>query len=880
MLAIWKVKVNYLQTLAGTGKNPQFSWVIKADHYNVVQTAYEMKIIKQGEELPVYCSGKVYTEQSAHVIADSFRMESLTTYEVYIKVWDNWGEISQWSDPCIFISALLSEEEWCAPFISMETEKDKDISKGTYVRGCFYLDKPVKKAYMVSTALGLYHSYINGEKAGRDEMTPGWTVYRSRLLYQTYDVTDLVQEGENVWSAHLGAGWYKGKMGIDGVRNMGGKVTAFSGQLLIRYQDGTTKTVVTDRSWKGCDSPILFSEIYDGEIYDSRMEQEGWNQKGFDDSAWNYVRQVEQRTDILVPQDACKLREIFRIPAKEIFVTPEGDTIVDFGQNMAGWVHVSVDGKAGEKVVLNHFEVLDSHGNVYMDNLRTAKETLVYICNGKGKTVYRPAFTYQGFRYLKVAAYPGIVKKENFIAYAVSSDMEEIGSFSCSDVRINQLQHNIEWGLMSNFFDVPTDCPQRDERLGWTGDAQIFCRTAAYLRNVYPFFSKWLKDLAAEQSEEGAVSHVVPNVLAEPDKKVRQLEKEGFAAAGWADAAVIIPWTMYLMYGDTRIIEEQYESMKAWIDFMNNRAEDYIWEFPGQFGDWASLDAEEGSCQGATPVEMISTAYFAYSTNLFAKMAGAIGNTEDKKQYEKLKTLIIDSYRRHFIHGGHISARTQTAQIITLYFGLAEEKDRPGIVHDLLQLLEENGGHINTGFIGTPYFCHALSQNGCVNEAFELLMKEDFPSWLYQIKMGATTIWEHWDGIKPDGTMWSPGMNSFNHYAYGAIGEWLYRAVAGIEADEKNPGYKHIIFQPHTFGTLNGAAAHYESIYGTVRSAWSKEKETVFLTVEVPVNSTAEIVLEQGSILVDSPTQFNSEKGHLVAHVGSGIYQILYKKLS
>lgn len=882
MFRIEKIRIDYLQNPQGVSGRPQFLWVMESDKKCVKQTAYRLQIGKEGDfSEPVYDSGKVETEQSAQISPEGFWMETLTSYCARVKVWNNYGEESAWSAPADFLSALKDSTEWKAEFISGETaSKDKEYSRGTYVRGRFYLEKEVKSARLVSTALGIYHAYLNGTKVGDDEMAPGWTAYDSRILYQTHEVTALLRPGENVLGAHLGAGWYKGRMGFENYRNIYGPVTGFSAQLLIRYQDETEETIVTDKTFRGCGSPVVFSEIYDGEIYDARKEQEGWNCPGFDDESWETVHIAEPSARALFPQAGCKVRELIPIPVKEIFVTPEGDTVLDFGQNLTGWIHMKVQGACGDRVVLNCFEILDARGNVYTENLRSAKETLTYICNGMGEAEYRPNFTFQGFRYVKVAEYPGEIRKENFWAYAVHSDMEDTGRFSCSNPLLNQLQHNIEWGLKGNFLDIPTDCPQRDERLGWTGDAQIFCRTATFLKNTYPFFSKWLKDVAAEQTAEGAVPHVVPDILTGMSESNPTFKEGSSGAAAWADVAVIAPWTLYLCYGDTRIIEEQYESMKKWIQFMTAHAQDSIWKFGTQFGDWVALDAEEGSYHGATPNELICTAYYAYSAGLFVQMAEALGRSDDAEEYRRLYEKVKESYHRHFITSdGHMKVRTQTAHILTLYFHLAEEQERKGITLDLLELLKEQNGHLVTGFVGTPYFCHALSQNGCTKEAYELLLKEDYPSWLYQVKMGATTVWEHWDGLKPDGSMWSPDMNSFNHYAYGAVGEWLYRVVAGIEADAAAPGYKHIIFQPHTGGALTYVRGSYESVYGTVASEWEQNGEHVILTVKVPVNTAASVILEEGAAPEeDSEIPFVTEHGHSRAELGSGCYQIRYRK--
>jgi alpha-L-rhamnosidase len=524
---------------------------------------------------------------------------------------------------------------------------------------------------------------------------------------------------------------------------------------------------------------------------------------------------------------------------------------------------------------------LDADGNAYFDNLRGAKESLIYYFGDEEEIEYHPSFTFQGFQYARIASWPGVPRKEDFVAQVVHSYMEPTGSFECSNPDVNQLHHNVLWGLKGNFVDVPTDCPQRNERLGWTGDAQIFSRTASYLMNTYEFFSKWLVDVAADQTEEGGVAHVVPNLLNETTVKDDWLLSQGtHSAAAWADVAVIMPWSMYMNFGDREIIKKQYPSMKAWIDFMKNHAVDDIWNYKLQFGDWVALDAEEGSYFGATPNDLTCTAYYAYSTGLFVKMAESIGQTEDVKEYSALYQRIVEKSRdTFFLPDGSMTVQTQTAHILALYFNLAPVDKRDIVVNALLKLLEKENGHLVTGFVGTPYFCHALSQNGHTKEAYELLLKEDFPSWLYQVKMGATTIWEHWDGKKPDGSMWSADMNSFNHYAYGAIAEWLYRVVGGIDSDERNPGFKHSIIYPHISDNLKYAETKYETPYGLILTRWEINNNNISLQVFVPHNTTAQIILD-GAVDIIHPDglDFTATDGSYQAKAGSGRYQIEYRK--
>ncbi|MCA0757069.1 glycoside hydrolase family 78 protein [Paenibacillus sp. N4] len=878
MLRIGQVTVDYLVNPVGITKPPQFGWKIESDKSNVMQTTYRLQIAYDRDfQKLVFDSGIVESEQSVHVEAEGLELSSSTRYYLKVKMTDG-SEESDWSQTAFFTTALLSHEEWRGEFVSAETKADAANSKVTRLRRRFDAQSGIASAVVYSTALGLYKLYINGKRVGEDELAPGWTSYRKHLLYQTYDVTELVQSGENAIGAMLGAGWYKGLMGFAGLRNHYGEQTALLCQLEITYTDGSKNVVVTDKSWKGADSPVLFSEIYDGEVYDARLEEDGWHCPHYDDEAWKPVELVDYDTSVLTSQTGCKGKEIDRIPAKELIITPQGDTVINFGQNLTGWVHFKVKGQAGECVELNHFEVLDAAGNVYLDNLRQAKQTVSYTLKGGEEESFHPHFTFQGFQYIKVAKYPGEIDLKNFEAVSVHSEMTPTGTFECSNKDINQLHHNILWGMKGNFVDVPTDCPQRNERLGWTGDAQIFCRTASYLMDTYTFFSKWLKDVKADQTAEGGVPHVVPDIVSGKADDDWLLGQGSHSAAAWADVAVIMPWTLYLQYGDTRILEEQYGSMKAWIDFMQEHAVNGIWNYKLQFGDWVALDAKEGSYFGATPNDLVATAYYAYSTELFSKIAKKLGKEEDYHKYSTLHLEIVKTFQNEFFTPtGRMAARTQTAHIVALYFNLVPDAFRQRTIHTLIELLEENDGHLVTGFVGTPYFCHALSQNGRLKEAYELLLKDDFPSWLYQVKAGATTIWEHWDGIKPDGTMWSPDMNSFNHYAYGAIGEWLYRAAAGIEADECEAGYKHTIIQPHVGGGLEYVKASYSSVYGDISVSWNVAGNKVHLEVAIPPNTSATIVLEQAkSVASGMENEFARNEKGLSTKVGSGKYSFSY----
>lgn len=881
MVSLSSVKVNYQHNPVGIQSIEQIGWKLCSDQKNVLQLSYQLQLAsdKDFHDL-IYDSGITVSEASAH-INGSFLNEKLVSagkYFLRVRVDTTAGQ-TDWAY-AEFVTALLTTAEWKARFITIEKEDDNAKSSGTCLRKEIHIRKPVRSALAFTTALGLYHFYLNGNRVGCDEFTPGWTSYNKHLLYQTYDVTSLLLPGCNTLGGMLGAGWYKGDIGFNRMRNYYGKYAAFSCQLAVEYEDGSRETFCTDDTWTGTDSPVVFSEIYDGEIYDARLEISGWNENHCASGTWLPVHTLPFDTGVLAAQSGAKARQKDCVPAKEIFTTPQGDTVIDFGQNLTGWIEFAGQGHAGDRIELHCFEVLDSQGNVYTENLRTAKAAVTYICRDDKPFRFHENFSFQGFRYAKIAAWPGIPKKENFTAYTLYSDMEPAGQFECSNPEINQLHHNVLWSMKGNFLDIPTDCPQRDERLGWTGDAQIFCRTAAYLMDTYTFFRKWLVDVAADQTEDGGIPHVVPDILIGNCAQAPLLKDGDHSASAWADVSVILPWTLYLMYGDTGVIRAQYQSMKGWIDYMRSHADGNIWNYRFQFGDWVALDAEEGSCLGATPNDLTCTAYYAYSTGLFARMAAVIGNKADAVEYMRLHEDIKKTYQDTFFENGHLKAQTQTAHILTLHFGLVPEEYRQNVIGDLLALLEKENGHLVTGFVGTPYFCFALSQNGHTKEAYELLLKEDFPSWLYQVRQGATTIWEHWDGIRPDGSMWSPDMNSFNHYAYGSVAEWLYRAAAGIDTSAEEPGFKRAVISPHIGGGLDYVKSSYESMYGQIRSDWKTDGHTVTLDIRIPCNTTAEIRLADAAEIIDNGGLAFAEAApdahSRTASAGSGTYRIVY----
>ena len=853
---------------------PRLSWQLLSNKKNVLQTAYECKVT-DGKTV-VWNSGKVISQQSVMIPYAGSALQSGKQYNWQVKVWDNYGAASAWSSTASFKMGLLSAADWKAKWIEAGFAEDSINRPAQYFRKPFSLNKKIKNATAYITAHGMYEAQINGKRVGDYYLTPGWTSYNNRLQYQVYDVTAMLQNGSNAVGVIAGMGWYRGFLAWDNNKNIYGKKTSILFQLQIEYNDGTTQTIASDESWKSSYGAIRYAEIYNGETYDAREEKTGWSAAVFNDADWAAVKIAATDTANLVAtyNEPIKKQEQFK-PTK-IFKTPKGELVADFGQNLVGWVQLKVKGKSGDKINIYHTEVLDKAGNFYTENLRVAKQQNTYILKGGGEEFFEPHFTFQGFRYIKVEGFAGELKPENITAVALYSDMKPTGIFTSSNALINQLQHNIQWGQRGNFLDVPTDCPQRDERLGWTGDAQAFSRTAIFNFGVNNFFAKWMKDLALDQQPNGSVPFVIPNVLG----------ANAGGSTGWADAATIIPWNVYLAYGDKQILKDQYSSMKAWVGYMEKASKNYLWNTGFHFGDWLfyrPFDDNDGR-SAVTDKYFIAQCFFAYSTQIMLNTATVLNKTEDVSYYTNLLQKVKDAFLKEYITpNGRLLSNTQTAHVLALHFDMLPEVMRKPAADKLAENIKNYGNHLTTGFLGTPYICHVLSRFGYTDVAYKLLLQETYPSWLYPVKMGATTIWERWDGIKPDSTFQVPSMNSFNHYAYGAIGDWMYRVMVGVDTYEDGPGYKHIKIQPHIGGGFTHAAAHLVTNYGTVLVFWEVEPGKVKLSIDIPSNTTATVYipsLDAASITEDSILlsavkdiqTIGTENGYVVVKVGSGKY--------
>jgi len=884
-ISLTNLRVEYKNNPIGIDvMKPRLSWEIVSDERGVRQTAYQLRAageienLKSGKNL-LWDTGKVNSDQSIHVEYKGSVLKSGQRVYWQVRIWDENDRPINWSQIAFWEMGLLKPSDWKASWI--QPDIDEDVTKSQpcpFLRKQFQLSKEAKSARAYVTSLGLYEVQINGQRVGDQVFTPGWSSYNKRLQYQTYDITNLLSNGNNAVGVILGDGWYRGYSGWNQKRNYYGEKLALLLQIQVTYQDGTSEIIGTDATWKAATGPILESDIYNGEIYDARLEMDGWSNAGFNDNDWKPVKVVDNSKEILVASFGPPVRKIQEIQPIKIINTPKGETVFDMGQNMVGWVRLKVKGQPGTTVTLRHAEVLDKDGNFYTENLRSAKQRVQYILKGGNEEIYEPHFTFQGFRYVAVDGYPGESILQSLTGIVIHSDMIPTGNFSCNDALINQLQHNIQWGQKGNFLDVPTDCPQRDERMGWTGDAQVFAPTACFNFDAASFYTKWLKDLAADQFENGAVPHVVPDVL------------KGGASAAWADAAVIVPWTVYLCYGDKRVLEQQYESMKAWVNYMQNQSGDtYLWNKGNHFGDWLAFATTRSDYPGATTdKDLIATAYFAHSTDILQRVALILDKKEDAQKYANLFEKIKQAFQNEFVTpNGRMSSNTQTAYSLALAFDLLPEPLKAKAAERLAEDVKKFK-HITTGFVGANLISNVLTDFGYVDLAYLLLNRKEYPSWLYPITKGATTIWERWDGIKPDGMFQDPGMNSFNHYAYGAIGDWLYRVVAGVEIDPLNPGYKHIIIRPQPGSGLSYASASHQSMYGKIESSWKIENDYFSLSVTIPPNTQATVflpsaqineVFENGKSLKDVKGIVNyfQDGNAIKIEVGSGRYRFEYK---
>ncbi len=851
---ITELRFEHLQETVGLGnRQPRISWMVETETPGWQQKSYEVQAYRPDGQLHDQ-SGRIESSQSTLVVWPFAPLVSREQLNIRVRVWDIAERVSAWSDLYPVEAGLLESDDWSARFVTPDWQEDISQSQPSpMLRHEFDIRAGVARARLYVTALGVYAAEINGTAVGDHVLAPGWTSYDHRLCYQLFDVTDLLHEGRNAIGAILGDGWYRGWLGFGGLRrNLYGERLALLAQLEIHYADGTSERIVSDESWRAATGPILAADIYNGETYDARLKKPGWSSPGFEDHDWHGVRLLKYDLAKLFAPLGPPVRRTEMLAPLTISKSPSGRTIVDFGQNLVGRIRLTVQGQAGQTITLRHAEVLEA-GELCLRPLRAAKAIDHYTLSGDGIETWEPQFTFHGFRYAEVDGWPGECQVDDLRAVVCHSDIKRSGWFDCSNPLLNQLHENVVWSMRGNFLSIPTDCPQRDERLGWTGDIQVFAPTACFLYDSAGFLTSWLADLAAEQAAKGVVPYVVPDIL---DPKP--------AAAAWGDAAVIVPWVLYQCYGDRDILAMQFESMRGWVDLIASIAGDNkLWDTGFQFGDWLDPAAPPDNPGAArTDKHLLASAYFARSAELVSQAAEVLGLAKAEATYHALAAEVRQAFANEYITpNGRLLSDSETAYALALAFGLLPTfEQRQHAAERLSALVEANGYHIATGFVGTPLICDALCAAGRLDDAYQLLLQRECPSWLYPVTMGATTIWERWDSLRPDGSV-NPGeMTSFNHYALGAIADWLHRVVGGLAPLE--PGYGRIEVRPQPGGSLTHAAARHLTPNGMAQCAWMIEEGTMKIRVVIPPNVTAKVTLPGRNESIE---------------LGSGTYQWSYE---
>lgn len=810
---------------------PRFSWKLADRRPGAAQTAYQIEVTDNDKT--VWDSGRVNADTSVLVPYQGCALSAHTRYHWRVRVWDHAKTSLPWSESAWFETGFLDSKAdwpdtaWIAHPALPKAPKDRPVAQ---LRKTFRLSSPPKEARIYITSRGVFECHINGRRIGQDHLTPGWTDYRHRFEYLTYDITAALSKGENTLSALLADGWYCGYFGFKRFRDHYGDTPALRAVLRLVDQDDTVRWIGTDSTWQASTGPILNADIYDGESFDARLAF-GQKEKPvavlsfpslpIAGKAFGRVRTIEELKPISLKQ-----------PVK-------GHHVFDLGQNMVGNIRLRIKAPRGTRITIRYAEMIEADSTLYTENYRSAKSTDTYVCSGQGTEVYEPRFTFHGFRYVELTGLQTRPRIDAVTGLVWHSEMQSTGSFECSDPLVNQLQSNIRWGQRGNFLEIPTDCPQRDERLGWTGDAQVFIPTAAFNYDVASFFRKWTRDLADGQHPTGAYPDTAPDLFFNiwPDNIGGN--------AAWAEAGIICPWVVYQKYGDTGILAENYPAMTRYIAHMG-KTSDRLIRPDTCFGDWLSPEATKPDW-AATPCDLIGTAYFARATELVAKTAGVLGHGADARKYAALHKRILVAFNRHYVTADvRLAGDTQTAYLLALAFDLLPQIKRPAALAHLERTLKRRNDHLCTGFVGTPLLCPVLTRFGRVDLAYKLLFNEAYPSWLYPIKNGATTMWERWNSWTPDKGFGDAGMNSFNHYAYGAIGEWLYATVAGIS--ELAPGFKRILLRPVPHARLTHAAATLETPHGLVSSAWKRGRTQLVWDVTIPPNTLAEAVPPAASL--------------------------------
>ncbi len=874
-LEIHEPRVEYKVNPEGLDvERPRFSWRLEGEGRDRKQSAYQVEVSKGNGS--IWESGKVLSDATNQIAYGGEALESATRYVWRVRVWDETDQASEWSDEQFFSTGLLRFSDWQGKFIGHDVGYDTTdkyaelyLPPARYLRKSFVADKPIKRAVAYTTALGLYELRLNNEKVGEQFFLPGWTDYDKRLYYQTFDVTDQLREGQNVIGAEIADGWYAGYVGyallvqLDKVRNFYGANPSFMGQLHIEYQDGSTEIIATDNTWKGTIGPTIEADIIMGETYDARLEVPGWDTPGFADSTWRNAKIYTYPDGRLQAYPGTYVEEIERLTPVAFTEPKPGVYVFDLGKNIAGVAELKVDAPEGTRIQLKFGELKRQDGTVMTENLRRARATDTYIAKGEGTETWRPKFTYHGFQYVEVTGLDGRPAADAVTGIVMSSIDMNASTFDASNPMNDQLFENIKTTQAANFFEVPTDCPQRDERLGWTGDAQIYARSATYNADVASFFTKYIVDLDDAQRWYGAYPNFAPFPYSRPDQY----------APAWMDAGVILPWTTWKVYNDTRILDYAWEGMTEFMDFQADAAgDDYLRPGGGNnWGDWLNIGQK-------TSNDFIGASYYGYDAALMAEMAYALGKDTVAAHYRTLFDSIKLAFAKEYIlPDGRTTEDLQTTYALALYFNLYPGELAEAGAARLAQLIELNGDKFTTGFLGTKHVMLVLSEYGYHDLAYRLFQQTEYPSWGYSVVNGSTSIWERWNSYTKDAEQnaeVNAAMNSFSHYAFGSVAEWMFQYGLGI--DTEGPGYRQITIKPAISDEMERMAGSYESINGTIRSAWEKVDGKVHVNVTIPANTTATVYLptSKDGPVMEGDTEIEGvwENGQRLVKIGSGEY--------
>ena len=808
--------------------SPRLSWEVASAGRSERQSAYRLQIALDESFAAPLLDERVESDESVNVPL-TLALAPRTRYFWRVKIWNGAGEESPWAEPAYFETAKM-DEPWRAQWIrSPENEGFPAL------RRAFQLEnKPIRRARAYACGVGLYHLYLNGEKVGDEELTPNFNPYNHYLQYQTYDITSLLRPGENAVGALLGNGYYKGRVSWPNMPRctcLYGNELALIAELVVDYADGTQQTIVTDETWKAGRSPLLRAEIYDGEVYDARLELPGWNAPGFDDSHWLSTAHAGVDAALLQPRRSVPVRVVEERPAVQVLRTPKGEDVVDFGQNCAGWVRLSLNAPAGVEIRVQYGEMLDKDGNFYRENMRTALAEMVYTTR-EGEQSYAPLFTFFGFRYIRVTGWPGALSPEQFTQCVVHSDLERTGEFECSDARVNRLFENVIWGQRSNFVDVPTDCPQRDERMGWMNDATVRFEETPYNFDIGRLFPKVVRDLLDVQDESGAICCTAPFAFG------------GRPADPVCSSFLVAGWEAYMHTGNLDILREGYDGFKAWNDYLASRSQQGIVDY-SYYGDWASpayaCEGEDGAKSSETPGILMSTGYHYFNARLLARMAAALGQEDEATEQNARADAIREAFLAKWWdeESGKVATGSQACQAFALWLGILPEEGRAKAAKALHDDLVAREYRFTTGNLCTRYMMDALTQWGYLEDAWALITRETYPSWGFMLQNEATTVWERFELKK------NPGMNSHNHPMFGAVGYWFYAYLAGVKPLEA--GWKRVAIHPYMPKNLLSAQATVETPRGDVSVRWVKRYGQAHLYVQIPCGAQADVTLPQGT---------------------------------